>query len=369
MKPIFKTILGVFFSGCVILIVLLLLEIIYSFSDKYPLNGQEYNRYTLWHWRQRLSTTASNEELGVYKLNTDKHGFRNVGKSYDPDKTKCRILVMGDSYTAGLYLPQKNIYSQMLEDNLKAITTNGKHIEVFNISCPGWGTDQEYMALIHEGLAIKPDYVLLMVCPNDIRETYCKKYAELKGDSVIFNAIPFTGTELLCWKLSNYSHFYQYLQRKVFYTDCGSGGWLWARWPMNFGKEDATDWDSPLFLKQPFSEVQQARKLHYTLLKNMQQQCKANGTVLTLSCVPLVSEFNGSMQNDSSRQAGLVAQNLDSFCKANSIDYVNLFTVFQNYSTPVNLFRNNGDTHWNAKGAEVAATTLTTYYKGLFTKP
>ena len=72
--------------------------------------------------------------------------------------------MLGDSVTYGAIVGQADTYTAVLERKLRA---NGVDAEVINISYGGWGADQELEALTLEGLAYKPDLVILQFCHND----------------------------------------------------------------------------------------------------------------------------------------------------------------------------------------------------------
>ena len=368
MKRGFKILLGSFCAFCILIIVSLSLEIFLRAKGKYPVNGQVYDNATLWKTRPNMASQSKSEEFGAFALETDNYGFRNMHKVYTPDKSKLRILVIGDSYTAALYLPYERMFTYLLEKGLENTTAVNKSIEVYNMASPGWGVEQQYQCLIKYGLQIKPDYVFIMTCPNDIREAYCKKYAQLKDGHLDFNQPPFSKSQLLRWKLSNYSNFYQYLQHSWFHTDYGSVDYLMTKMRFNFGKEDTTDWDRPLFMKHPIREVTEAWNLYFVTALKMKESCDLLHVKISFSCIPVLSEFDGSMQRDTLLTPGIVAAKIDSFCRAQHMDYVDLHTPFTMDTTPRNLFRSNGDFHWNSRGASLAAEVLKRYYLTELTK-
>ena len=94
-------------------------------------------------------------EGGGYLLRTNAQGFR-CHHDFDtpkPDGTY-RILLFGDSYTAGDGVSNKNRYGDLLETAVPGI-------EVFNFGLSGSGTDQHY--LIYQKLASKVDHDLVVI--------------------------------------------------------------------------------------------------------------------------------------------------------------------------------------------------------------
>lgn len=358
MQILFKSLLAVFLTLTTCLIIALCAEIYFQYTSKYDTTGIQYHWHELWRWRKNLNGNGWNNELGTFKVMTDSKGFRNEDKDYKINKQVIRILVIGDSYTAGLHNTKENIFTTLLE---KGLVEKGNEIEVYNMACPAWGTEQEYLCLLDDGLQIKPDYLLLMTCPNDIRETYCKRFAELKDGKVVFNANPFKKGEIQLWKLANYSRLYQYLQKEVFKTEYGSFSFLMSNFSFNFGREDSASWDRPLFLKHTFKELDDAYSLYYNLVDSIHLRCTENNIQFAISCIPFSWEYDSTMVKDTTMQSGIVSDKINAFCQSRHIDYVNLNKVFDQQPAPQSLFIEN-DGHFTTQGFKVTGNVLTDYY-------
>ncbi|MDD4939039.1 MAG: SGNH/GDSL hydrolase family protein [Candidatus Omnitrophica bacterium] len=76
-----------------------------------------------------------------------------------------RILGVGDSVTAGTYLPQDQRYINRLGEIL-ADKTN-KRIEIINAGVGGYNTWQELESIKGKGLSVNPDLIIVGVCLND----------------------------------------------------------------------------------------------------------------------------------------------------------------------------------------------------------
>lgn len=96
-------------------------------------------------------------ESGGYRVLCNAAGFRS---HHDFDKPKPegtkRVLVFGDSYTAGDGVDNDKRFSDIIEKGL-----NG--VEVFNFGLPNSGTDQQYIAF--DTAAGGLDHDLLLLCP------------------------------------------------------------------------------------------------------------------------------------------------------------------------------------------------------------
>jgi hypothetical protein len=137
----------------------------------------------------KLMRAYNYEQSGHVVLYDEKLGWRNppnlIGRSFEkplrinarglrdrdhpyakPSGTQ-RILVLGDSYTWGFDVADSEVFSEILEENLRA----GQPVEVINTGVSGWGTDQEYLFFMDEGVKYDPDLVVLaFYVLNDFNE-------------------------------------------------------------------------------------------------------------------------------------------------------------------------------------------------------
>jgi hypothetical protein len=120
----------------------------------------------LYGWALRPGATmhsrASDRGLD-YHIRIDSLGLRDAERARRPAPGTRRILFLGDSmvFGAGVEAPQR--CTELVE------TALGPGVEVVNAGVSGWGTDQEYLYLTHEGFGLHPDIVVLGVCMlNDV---------------------------------------------------------------------------------------------------------------------------------------------------------------------------------------------------------
>ena len=115
----------------------------------------------------------------TYRSHANSHGWRDKDRNYENTRGAYRILVLGDSSTFGAIVPAESIYTRQLEEKLNK---NGYNAEVISIAYGGWGTDQELEALMAEGLAYKPNLVLVQFCTNDITDNSYFYHAAMARD-------------------------------------------------------------------------------------------------------------------------------------------------------------------------------------------
>jgi hypothetical protein len=92
-------------------------------------------------------------------LNTK--GYRDTEHDMNKSPSSVRILILGDSLTFGSGVADDDIYPRLLQRLV------GPNVEVISLAQNGWGTVDELAALRRDGLAYKPDIVVVGVVTND----------------------------------------------------------------------------------------------------------------------------------------------------------------------------------------------------------
>lgn len=120
------------------------------FLEPHPLLGFSFAPGRTGVWRTRDIST---------RITINSHGLHDVEHSYLPQPRVTRILVLGDSYAAGMEVPIKDLFSTQLQLILKE--TYGRETEVINAGVTGYDTTQEFLFFEIEGVKYHPDIVLL----------------------------------------------------------------------------------------------------------------------------------------------------------------------------------------------------------------
>jgi len=120
-------------------------------------------------------------EGGGYLLRTNQAGFR-CEHEFESQKTpgQRRILLFGDSYTAGDGVSNKDRYGDQLERLLP-------DLEVYNFGLSGTGTDQQYLIWRELARTISADLVVISVLVENIRRvaSQFRPYADGTGHKVV----------------------------------------------------------------------------------------------------------------------------------------------------------------------------------------
>ncbi|MCK4307327.1 SGNH/GDSL hydrolase family protein [candidate division WOR-3 bacterium] len=116
----------------------------------------EYHPILGYRFIPRIKARVSHES-GGYLVKCNQAGFR-CEHEVTKEKTKntFRIILFGDSYTAGDGVSNKYRFGDVLESRFP-------HMEVLNFGLPGSGTDQHYLAF--KEFAKDIEYDLLLICP------------------------------------------------------------------------------------------------------------------------------------------------------------------------------------------------------------
>ncbi len=88
-------------------------------------------------------------------------GYRGREHAGPPAPGRTRVVMLGDSITFGHRLADEQTFPAVLE-------ARSPLLEVVNLGVEGYGTDQELLVLLDEGLRLSPHVVVLNFCPNDV---------------------------------------------------------------------------------------------------------------------------------------------------------------------------------------------------------
>ncbi len=105
---------------------------------------------------------------GRWQFRINAQGFRNdTSFSYDKPPGIIRILSVGDSHTAGFEVRQEETFSYVTRELLKR---RGISSQVINSGVSGFGTAEELVFLMAEGVRYHPDVVVLGFYANDFED-------------------------------------------------------------------------------------------------------------------------------------------------------------------------------------------------------
>lgn len=120
-------------------------------------------------------------ESGGYLVRANAAGFRS-DREFEAPRTpgRRRVLLFGDSYTAGDGVSNGARYGDLLEKYVR-------DIEVYNYGLPGTGTDQHYLVYADVAPRVEHDLVVIAVLVENIRRViaHYRVFENAAGEKVV----------------------------------------------------------------------------------------------------------------------------------------------------------------------------------------
>ncbi len=323
----------------------------------------EYDKRLGWLLKKNntLEIKAKDQDKRDIKTSFNGRGFRDSDHSFEKDEGTKRIIILGDSYTAGIEYPDDVIFASIFERKLNSTAADNIKYDVMNVSVPAWATDQQYTYLKEEGMKYHPDYVILIIAPNDIRETYGKKFLYLENGD-----LKETGTTLIPWRarffwfLANHSCVFQGFQR-VFKLDYGSFRSIFQYFPISFPVGAEMCNDKHLHLKETPAEITAAMELFKAILLEINRLCRENHCRLMITVAATKDEFDGSLK-DGQYESAKITEYVKSIADENSIPFLDLFSHLQTKEKdPLKIFI-TWEYHLNDYGHAFVAEELLQFF-------
>jgi lysophospholipase L1-like esterase len=125
-------------------------------------------------WANTPSTTAVYGEPEFhFDVKHNALGFRGAEVPAAKPPGKLRVLVLGDSFTYGIGVADDQTFSARLE-------ALDPRFEVLNSGVNGYGTAQELLLLRDQGMALRPDVVLVVFFWNDLANNYMRDFPRFR---------------------------------------------------------------------------------------------------------------------------------------------------------------------------------------------
>lgn len=278
-----------------------------------------YDELLGWKLKKSLHAYRKTSQFS-YHIDTNSHGLRSDEIGSEKTADTYRVLILGDSFTFGEGVEVNERFDQQL----KKLSIPGKALEVINAGVMGYGTDQELLYLIHEGLKFKPNLVILMTYENDLEDImldynntrYKPKYT-LNDKDLLLTGIPIP----LSSQIRDYFYVYAF-----FYI-----------------KFSVKNYQPPAF------DVNEATELFIRLENEIHDLCRKNGIKflnVIFSSLESLEDLNVDWKN------AILESN-----RRQRIPTVDLDPVFLNQEHLQSLFL-QGNIHWNPKGSLIAGRFL-----------
>lgn len=279
-----------------------------------------------------------------FKLNSK--GFKDIEHQQEKDKDTFRILGMGDSFAYGVVPYQYNYYT-LLEQKLNQ---NSKKVEIINMGIPGTGPKDYLNLFVNEGLALKPDMLVLsffvgndFTDNQDQRPLYTYSYLATLVNYLIKIPTKYTGNVIIAHK--------KYDDNKPSFTEEAYLNIEYARTRI-YRKESKR-------FNRYFTKVM-------SHILEIHEICKQKNIKLTIVIIPDEIQVNSSLRDKVIKTYNINTDNYDfaqpnkllveEFQK-NNIDYIDLLNDFVTVGKKTNLYIPL-DSHWNIAGNRLAAEII-----------
>jgi lysophospholipase L1-like esterase len=136
--------------------------------------------------------TSLRGEYSTY-IKINQRGLRDRDYGYTKQAGVFRILVLGDSFTAGLQVSEAETFPKLLEAQLNQRYPQTK-FEVINAGVVGYGTHNQLAYYLHEGYKYQADLVLLaFFTGNDLTDNIWYSLYQLKDGELV--SVPATNRQ------------------------------------------------------------------------------------------------------------------------------------------------------------------------------
>jgi hypothetical protein len=357
----------ILFAGATVLAgfacLLVLVEARFKLLSNCELSAIAYDQNLGWTLARAGSWNLDrpNSEKLNNKVTTNSKGFRDGEHLIAKQPGHKRIMFVGDSYTAGLHYPNEKIFTQRFAQALDQLTALKNRFEIMNVAVPAWATDQQYLYLRDEGMKYDPDYVFLMIAPNDIRESRGKQFFFLGNEGLTEKGPPSVPWQKrLYWFLANHSCAFQYGQSKS-KSNYGSFADIFQYFPVSFPVGSEISSDKHLFLQDSPREIQTAKELFKALLLKINRLCDEHHCKLLLSIIPTKIEYDGSLK-EQRYHPGAIAEYVETLANEKNIPFLNLVRALDlQEKEPMKIFISS-EYHLNDYGHAFVANNLVPFF-------
>lgn len=274
----------------------------------------------------------------LVKINSK--GFRDHEYHEEKRENTLRIIVLGDSFTFGVGVTLENAYPKQLEKMLNK-KSSSRPVEILNMGVPGYNTYQELILLKEVGLNYKPDLVIVGFVLNDVDlldpdllSSEGIERQRLLADKVVGDSKP------KIFKL------YRFIKSKSQFLY-----FILFRLSALVKQLDLPVTTEATYYRDAYHEYNRGWQIAKRSLKEIVDLGRIKNFQVLVVIFPFLANLDDSyLWSDAHHQ-------IESFCKSQDIQVVDLFPYFKGYR-PGTLWISLIDSHPNAKGQQIAAKAV-----------
>ena len=298
----------------------------------------------------------------VHFVRFNRDGLRDREPPMSPDVNAFRIVLLGDSFSAGLQVPAEESFPKLVERRLGAAAVKGTRIEVWNAAVDGFGTAQSLRMFVDRVARYEPKVVFLGVfLANDLGDNVLdagdhnhylaarcgRPYFKLDPDGRLIEieeGYPVRPPS---------SPLDRLLRRSELYANL---------FPLPDGSPSASfsDWD--VFTGRNADAVKSAWSLTKALARELDRQVQAQGGRLIVILMPHEQEARSNAVKASSRHDGLnfdrTHELAEAYFRESGIRFIDLYPILRSAIAKGDLPYFRRDMHWNSLGHEIVAEAI-----------
>ncbi len=318
------------------------------------------------------------------KINSQ--GFRGDEQSVPEDRL--RVAVLGDSFVQALQVREEETLSRVLE---RELTGGGVAARAYNFGISSTGTAHQYRLFFGEVLKVRPNAVVLMFFPNDLRDS-SPDYAH-EDDSLIpaFSTAEdgkiivddFTGTP----GRQTISYAFPVAEGKGYWQDVASDlkvfsenfkAAVFPKFLFFFIKErfgPKHDYDAPfdVYKKEYPEPLKESLRITAGLIRQIDAYCKTQGIKFVVVLVPAKEQVHPEIWsqyvdarkeilNSNDFDLGMPNVVIKGALEGSDVPVLDLLPAFKEAAGQDSLYYKK-DLHFNVKGHEKAGRLVAEFLK------
>lgn len=294
-----------------------------------------------WYHRRNAAGTIA----GV-RTRTNALGFRGAALPGNKANGEFRVLCLGDSVTFGHCLAD----GQTWVDAFNRAATGGlagRAVTAINAGVPGYATAQELDLMLSEGLAAKPDLVILQVCFNDVPDMINTAPGMISG--VPMN---FVSTDSNHWSGIVRAIQSVVMKRKL---KAMQESQMWAGNNAFTGKEGMRRSDQEMYADPPLPEMAKGWQNMLATLDRIAAECGTRGIDFIVVFFPVDRQMSADGESINPEAT------LTRWATDKGVAYVDLADAFRAESRRLGFAKGAlmmDDVHLSAAGARLAGEVL-----------
>ncbi len=332
---------------------LAVLEVSVRYLFRPELNLFDWDNFILYHGKKNIKFTTTTEDF-VNNVSFNNYGFFDKDWKLQKDND-LRILVVGDSFTAGFNVRYEYNYARQLERMMKKDNIS---VDMMVAGTPSWDTSTEVKFLERVGLDFKPDIVIIQYYGNDVETNYLRKIFILEDGNLIDNTpISITFRKRMIFYLTSKSALFKRIYDFLTYTPYIKTLTLTLieGHPPEYSDKECNYCN--LFIENPDVIYSNGYNLTYKLLQKFSNMGKIQRFIPVLLIIPLKEQVYDEDWNKFASYSMIRDLNEKRIIKNSPKDIlvINAYSYFANYNESI-YFPN--DIHLNEKGHAILAEIL-----------